>query len=536
MKIIKILMLILACGVSNYLSAHSSQISTITISKKDTAWSLHISSSFDAFYYELTKKYPKTDFNKISKEDLTDLLIKEIGFSINMTANKIDKIELKNGAVQVGHQTDLWFDIKGMPKDLKQFYIEPHTFSNIKQHNYILLMPRKETYEKFILGASNGNAMNFEWNDAHIFKQIPMENNDYFVYFGLFGIVALGFSILIINFKSRKMTKLLFSKCLAILSIIAVVGCTKTVTTVTDSVYTGTGSVTQGKATTTTANLFPSGIRVAGLGTITSKDSKTTWTVPAEVNFTTTSFPFASDLYNSYVSGHTYASTTAATAALSSNNIVTVDADGEVYTAFIFADNYFEMYVNGVAVGKDPVPFTDFNSCIVQFKAKKPFTVAIKCVDWEENLGMGTEAQGSASYHIGDGGFVAAIRNAAGTLVGVTDNSWKAQTYYIAPISDLACLKESGNARLSSSCSTVAGASDSYAIHWALPTDWFKTTYDDTNWPVAATFSNSTVGVDGKSSYTKFTDVFDNASKDASFIWSSNLLLDNLVLLRKKIE
>lgn len=326
------------------------------------------------------------------------------------------------------------------------------------------------------------------------------------------------------------------SKYLVFLFIMVAIGCSDEATTVTDSVYTGTGSVTQGKSTTTTANLFPSGIRVAGLGTINSTDGKATWTVPAEVNFSTTSFPFASDLYNSYVSGHSYASTAAATAALSSSNIVTVDADGEVYTAYIFGDNYFEMYVNGIAVGKDPVPYTDFNSCIVQFKAKKPFTVAVKCVDWEENLGMGTEAQGSASYHIGDGGFVMAIKNASGTIVNATDNTWKAQTYYISPISDLACLSESGNARLSNNCTTTAGASDSFGIHWALPTDWFKSAYDDTNWPVATTFSNSTVGVDNKSSYNKFTDVFDNSSKDASFVWSSNLLLDNLVLLRKKID
>ena len=332
------------------------------------------------------------------------------------------------------------------------------------------------------------------------------------------------------------MIKLLFPKCLALLFILIVASCTKTVTTITDSIYTGTGSVTQGRATTTTANLFPAGIRTAGVGTITSKDGKTTWTVPAEVNFTTASFPFASDLYNSYVSGHTYATTAAATAALLSSNIVTVDADGEVFTAYIFGDNYFEMYVNGVAVGKDPVPYTDFNSCIVQFKAKKPFTVAVKCVDWEENLGLGTEAQGSSAYHIGDGGFVMTIRNTAGAIVGITDNTWNAQTYYIAPISDLACLTESGNARLSSNCTTVAGAGDSYGIHWELPTDWFETSYDDSIWVPATTFSNNTVGVDGKSSYTKFADVFDNTSKDASFIWSSNLLLDNLVLLRKKIE
>ncbi|WP_198175282.1 hypothetical protein [Spirosoma telluris] len=332
------------------------------------------------------------------------------------------------------------------------------------------------------------------------------------------------------------MRKLLSSKNLAMLFVMVAVGCTSnTVVTNTASTYTGTGSVTQGKATTTTANLFSSGIRTAGIGTITSTDGKA-WTVPADVNFTDASFPFASDLYNSYVSGHSYVSTTAATAALASKNIVTIDADGDLYTAYIFGDNYFEMYVNGIAVGKDPVPYTDFNSCIVQFKAKKPFTVAVKCVDWEENLGMGTEVQGSTSYHIGDGGFVMAIKNASGTIISTTDNTWKAQTYYISPISDLGCLTESGTARLSSNCSTAGGASDSYGIHWALPTDWFKTTYDDANWGAATTFSNSTVGVDGKPSYTQFSDVFDNTTKDASFIWSANLLLDNLVLLRKKID
>lgn len=325
-----------------------------------------------------------------------------------------------------------------------------------------------------------------------------------------------------------------FSRSIILSFIIALYACTDTVT-VTNSAYSGTGSVTQGAGNTTTSNLFASGLRMAALGTITSTDGKI-WALPADVNFSNSSFPVASDLYNSYVSGHSFASSTAATAALSSNSIVTVDADGEIYTAYIFGDNYFEMYVNGVPVGKDPVPYTDFNSCIVRFKVKKPFTVAVKCVDWEENLGLGTEKQGSSSNHIGDGGFVMLIKNALGNVAAITDNSWKAQTYYIAPVSDLAALSENGNERLSANCTTVAGATNSYGIHWEVPVDWYRSTYDDSNWSAATTFTNTTVGVSNKPSYTNFSDVFDNATNDAIFIWSSNLKLDNLVLLRKKIE
>jgi len=332
--------------------------------------------------------------------------------------------------------------------------------------------------------------------------------------------------------------KLLKSKislwALVIMGMLSTISCEKTVV-VTTSEYKGTGSVTQGVGANTTGNLFPPGVRVSALGTITSTDGKN-WNLPADVNFTNAIFPFASDLYNVYVSGHSYANSATATAALSSSSIITVDADGEIFTAYIFGDNYFEMYVNGIPVGKDPVPYTDFNSCIIRFKAKKPFTLAVKCVDWEENLGLGTEKNGSSSNYIGDGGFVAIIKNASGSIVGITDNSWKAQTFYISPVSDLACLSEIGNIRLSSNCTSSVGASNSYGVHWAIPTNWFNTTYDDSYWPAATTFSNSIVGVNKKLSYTNFADVFDNTTKDASFIWSSNLKLDNLVLFRKKIE
>lgn len=330
--------------------------------------------------------------------------------------------------------------------------------------------------------------------------------------------------------------KLLQVSALALLAAtLAISACTDDTVTITNGSYTGSGSVTQGSGTTTTANLFSVGIRVAALGTITSTDGLV-WTVPADINFTNSNFPTASDLYNSYVSGHSYSNTSNATAALSGSDIINVDASGDVFTAYIFGDNYFEMYVNGIAVGKDPVPYTDFNSCIVRFRAVRPFTVAVKCVDWEENLGLGTEAQGSSSNYIGDGGFITVIKDATGNIVDITNNSWKAQTYYIAPISDLACLTESGNARLSDNCTTAGGASNSYGIHWEVPTNWFETSYDDTAWPAATTFSNSTVGVNNKSSYTNFTDIFDNSANDASFIWSSNLLLDNLVLLRKTVQ
>jgi hypothetical protein len=71
--------------------------------------------------------------------------------------------------------------------------------------------------------------------------------------------------IRLIEQKLKTMTKYHFLKLISLSSVLAFAACTETVT-ITNSSYTGTGSVTQGAGTTTTVNLFPSGVRVAALG------------------------------------------------------------------------------------------------------------------------------------------------------------------------------------------------------------------------------------------------------------------------------
>lgn len=296
--------------------------------------------------------------------------------------------------------------------------------------------------------------------------------------------------------------------------------------------YTGTASVSQGRATTTQQNIYscPKG-RVTNIGTITAKDG-TTWTMPAATHFADPMFPKSSDLHN-VCTGVNHATSAQAVAALSVLNIVTVDPDGELITCFIFADNYFEMAINGVPVGKDNVPYTQFNSSLLQFRVKRPFTIAIHAVDWEENLGLGTELSGSP-FHAGGGGVVAVFLDEKGAIIATTNAAWKAQTFYTAPIYDLSCPREQGQARLSSTCSTadVADGSNAYALHWPLPTNWMATDLDDSRWPNASEFENQMVGVNNKPAYTNFTDVFDNPTADAKFIWSSSLILDNEIVLR----
>ncbi|MGL4744732.1 MAG: hypothetical protein ACRCXL_10160, partial [Dermatophilaceae bacterium] len=57
------------------------------------------------------------------------------------------------------------------------------------------------------------------------------------------------------------------------------------------------------------------------------------------------------------------------------------------FTAEVWADNWFALYVNGELVGEDSVPITterSFNAETVTFTASYPFTLAIEAKDYTE--------------------------------------------------------------------------------------------------------------------------------------------------------
>ncbi len=280
-------------------------------------------------------------------------------------------------------------------------------------------------------------------------------------------------------------------------------------------------SATLGRASTSIPNLLPSGTRVAAVGTVASADGRT-WTLPAATAFATGLR--ASDLFNE-VNEFTPAGIAAVDPA--AVPVVEVDADGEVVTGYLYADNYFELYVNGTLVAVDPIPFTPFNSAIVRFKARRPITYAVRLVDWEENLGVGTELHGGNPNHPGDGGFVASFSD--GTVTGP---HWRAQAFYIAPLADPALVVERADGTRDSSSAGVAGLppEQAWAVHYPVPAHWASQAFDDAGWPMARAYTEAQAGVGNQPAYTRFPAQF--GASGAALIWSSNLVLDNEVLVR----
>ena len=280
-------------------------------------------------------------------------------------------------------------------------------------------------------------------------------------------------------------------------------------------------AVSQGPGRIVVAELAPcpAARRGSMLGSATSSDGRT-WPVPAAVNYATA--VKAPDV-----------STDCGRAINEADApIVEVDKDGEVITGYLIADNYFELYVNGKLIAVDATPFVPFNTAMVRFRAKRPVTYAVRLVDWEETPGLGVERTAAGAHHPGDGGFLA--RFSDGTI---TDSTWKAQAFYIAPLASPADVVIDGSVRRTPKLARTypeapdqAACGDAcYALHWPEPKGWETRGFADAGWPAARRFTPAQMGVNNIPGYAAFLARFGSAEP----IWSDNLVLDNLVLARK---
>lgn len=99
----------------------------------------------------------------------------------------------------------------------------------------------------------------------------------------------------------------------------------------------------------------------------------------------------------------------------------------ETYDVDVWADNGFEMRVNGTQVAEDSVPITterSFNAESFAFEAEPPFVIGLVAKDFKQN-DTGLEYIGTPRQQMGDGGVILQIRDATGATVVVSDDSWQ---------------------------------------------------------------------------------------------------------------
>jgi hypothetical protein len=185
------------------------------------------------------------------------------------------------------------------------------------------------------------------------------------------------------------------------------------------------------------------------------------------------------------------------------------------FTAEVWADNWFSLYINGKLVGQDSVAITtekSFNSDRITFTASYPFTIAMVTKDFKQN-DTGLEYIGTDRQQMGDGGFVAQFTDTStGKVVAYTNSSWRGLVVHQAPL-NVSCEKSKTP---DTECTSRISAE---------PAGWSESSFNDGSWPTASTYSKEQVGV--KDGYNNIS-----WSSSAQLIWTSDLEIDNTILWR----
>ncbi|WP_417601508.1 PEBP family protein [Pararhodobacter oceanensis] len=193
----------------------------------------------------------------------------------------------------------------------------------------------------------------------------------------------------------------------------------------------------------------------------------------------------------------------------------------ETFSADVWADNWFEMRINGEIVAQDSVPITtkrSFNAESFEFEAERPFVIGLVAMDFKEN-DTGLEYIGTGRQQMGDGGLIAQIRNAAGDTVVVSDAAWQCLVVHTAPL-DAAC---------EDAADPVAGVGACDFEAAEAPAGWDTADFDATDWPQADVYTEAQV--DPKMGYDEIT-----WSDDAALIWGPDLEQSNTVLCRVTVD
>ncbi|MFY0681200.1 MAG: PEBP family protein [Thalassovita sp.] len=199
----------------------------------------------------------------------------------------------------------------------------------------------------------------------------------------------------------------------------------------------------------------------------------------------------------------------------------TTSVAADTFSADVWADNWFEMRINGVQVAEDSVPITterSFNAESFSFEAERPFVIGLVAKDFKED-DTGLEYIGTRRQQMGDGGVIVQIRDAAGQIVAVTNADWRCFVTHTAPL-DKSC---------EAARTPQAGVGACGFDTEEEPAQWDSASFDDTAWPAADVYTSREVSP--KDGYDKI-----NWDSSADLIWGPDLEQSNTVLCRMTVK
>lgn len=194
--------------------AHQTEISsTMLVEQGNNTWVLQIRSALAAFDQTIQANYPKYK----SAEEFQALVLQHLKDNLQITFNGADNVTLQNGAVKLGHETSVVFEVLGVPENIESVYVKNSSFKSINRNQSALILLKKGFKKKqFTLSMQNDYGVHLKADNAQFTlvdptdmpANLPTNHSHTYTYGGL-AFVLIGLLTFVFLWRRRNRQELI---------------------------------------------------------------------------------------------------------------------------------------------------------------------------------------------------------------------------------------------------------------------------------------------------------------------------------------
>lgn len=142
--------------------AHQPDISTtMLVEKENNTWVLQVRASLSAFQHEIKTHFADTPYK--TPEEFKEMVLEHLRNNFQIILNGDEQITLKKGFVKLGHETNVVFEVTGIPSDLKNILVKNSSFNDIyKSQSTLVILKKGYSKERFFLNNENNHTLKLE--------------------------------------------------------------------------------------------------------------------------------------------------------------------------------------------------------------------------------------------------------------------------------------------------------------------------------------------------------------------------------------
>lgn len=174
------------------IQAHQADISsTVLMEQEDGNWLLQIKSPLTAFEYEIKQHYGEEAF--ATAEEFQELVLNYLKKNISIQINEGATATLQNGFVKLGHESNVIFQVTGIPNTINSVAVKNSSFADIHRNQSALLVLKKGfSKNQFILNNANQHSVNLIVQDSNfVIVSDEKISQNYSTFFPLAGLLIL---------------------------------------------------------------------------------------------------------------------------------------------------------------------------------------------------------------------------------------------------------------------------------------------------------------------------------------------------------